>query len=52
MEEYSTKMMHYSLHSLLNTFEADPDKYVVLPAGNGSTGAIEKAIKIIKASET
>ena len=40
-------MMHYAHDSLLRAFNADPDNYVALPTGSGSTGAIEKAIKII-----
>ncbi len=38
--EYSTEMMHYSQKSLLKSFSADPDLYVALPTGSGSTGAI------------
>ena len=41
-------MMHYAHDSLLKSFSADTDDYVALPTGSGSTGAIEKAIKIIK----
>ena len=33
-------MMHYARDSLLRSFSADPGEYVVLPAGNGATGAI------------
>ena len=32
--------MHYSRDSLLKSFNASLDKYVVLPAGGGSTGAV------------
>ena len=32
--------MHYSQNSLLKSFTADPFKYVALPTGSGSTGAI------------
>jgi hypothetical protein len=41
-------MMHYAHDSLLKSFNADIEEYVALPTGSGSTGAIEKAIKIIK----
>ena len=41
-------MMHYAHKSMLKSFSADPEKYIVLPTGSGSTGAIEKAIKMIK----
>ena len=44
--------MHYSQKSLLKSFSADPEIYVALPTGSGSTGAIEKAIKMIKSVET
>lgn len=40
--------MHYAHDSLLRSFSADPEIYVALPTGSGSTGAIEKAMKIIK----
>lgn len=43
--------MHYSHVSLLNSFSADPSYYVALPVGSGSTGAVEKAIRMIKISE-
>jgi hypothetical protein len=33
-------MMHYSHDSLLKTFSAQPEDYVALPTGSGSTGAI------------
>ena len=46
--EYSTEMMHYSQNSLLKSFSANPNLYVALPTGSGSTGAIEKAIKMVK----
>jgi superfamily II DNA or RNA helicase len=40
-------MMHYAENSLLKNFSADPEIYVVLPTGSGSTGAVEKAIRLI-----
>lgn len=49
--EYSTEMMHYAHDSLLNSFSASKEDFVALPTGSGSTGAIEKAIKIIKSLE-
>lgn len=49
--EYSTEMMHYAHDSLLNSFSANKDDFVALPTGSGSTGAIEKAIKMIKSLE-
>lgn len=44
-------MMFYAHDSLLNCFSASKEEYVALPTGSGSTGAIEKAIKIIKSLE-
>ena len=44
-------MMNYAHESLLRSFSADPSIYVVLPTGSGSTGAIEKAMKIISEFE-
>jgi len=38
-------MMHYAQKSLLKSFSADPDKYVALPIGSGSTGAMEKPLE-------
>lgn len=46
--KYSTQMMHYAENSLLKNFSADPERYVVLPTGSGSTGAVEKAIRLIQ----
>lgn len=43
--------MFYAHDSLLNCFSASKEEYVALPTGSGSTGAIEKAIKIIKSLE-
>ena len=43
--------MHYAHDSLLKSFSADPELFVALPTGSGSTGAIEKAMKIIKEFE-
>ena len=45
--EYSTEMMHYAQDSMLASFGCKPEEFVVLPTGSGSTGAIEKAMKII-----
>jgi hypothetical protein len=44
-------MMHYAHDSLLNSFSASKEDFVALPTGSGSTGAIEKAIKLIKSLE-
>ena len=44
-------MMHYAHDSLLNSFSANKEDFVALPTGSGSTGAIEKAIKMIKSLE-
>ena len=41
-------MMHYARDSLLRSFSAKAEDFVVLPTGNGSTGAIEKAVRILK----
>jgi len=41
-------MMHTSQKILLNVFSAHPDEFVALPIGSGSTGAIEKTIKLLK----
>lgn len=38
--EFSTELMHYARDSLLRSFSASKDEYVVLPTGGGSTGAI------------
>lgn len=46
--KYSTDMMNYAQLSLLQSFEADPKDFVALPTGSGSTGAIEKTLKILK----
>lgn len=46
--KYSTAMMDYSQHSILSSFEAKPEDYVALPTGSGSTGAIEKTLRILK----
>lgn len=43
--------MHYAHDSLLNSFSANKEDFVALPTGSGSTGAIEKAIKLIKSLE-
>lgn len=40
--------MDYSQLSILNSFEARPEDYVALPTGSGSTGAIEKTLKILR----
>lgn len=44
-------MMHYAQHSLLSSFNASPEEFVALPTGSGSTGAIEKAMKIMQSLE-
>jgi selenocysteine lyase/cysteine desulfurase len=44
-------MMHYAQDSLLRSFSADSELFVALPTGSGSTGAIEKAIKMLKELE-
>jgi selenocysteine lyase/cysteine desulfurase len=41
-------MMHTAQEILLNAFSAHPEKFVALPIGSGSTGAIEKTIKLLK----
>lgn len=46
--KYSTAMMEYSQQSILSSFEAKPEDYVALPTGSGSTGAIEKTLRILK----
>lgn len=43
--------MHYAHDSLLRSFSASTEDYVALPTGSGSTGAIEKTIKILKSLE-
>lgn len=43
--------MHYAHDSLLRSFSASDEDYVALPTGSGSTGAIEKTIKILKSIE-
>lgn len=40
--------MHYAQDSLLKSFSVDTKEYVALPAGSGSTGAIEKCMKMLK----
>jgi selenocysteine lyase/cysteine desulfurase len=45
-------MMNYSHKSLLKSFSASPEAYVALPTGSGCTGAIEKAIRMLKSVET
>ena len=40
--------MHYAHHSMLKSFSATPEEYVVLPTGSGSTGAIEKAVRVLQ----
>ncbi len=46
--DFSTLMMHYARDSLLRSFSANFEEYVALPTGSGSTGAIEKAMRIVK----
>lgn len=46
--KYSTAMMEYSQQSILSSFEAKPEEFVALPTGSGSTGAIEKTLRILK----
>jgi selenocysteine lyase/cysteine desulfurase len=41
-------MMEYSQLSILSSFEARHEDYVALPTGSGSTGAIEKTLKILR----
>lgn len=38
--KFSTQLMHYARDSLLKSFSAPENEYVVLPTGGGSTGAI------------
>lgn len=40
--------MHYARDSMLRSFSAPKNEYVVLPTGGGSTGAIEKAVHFLK----
>lgn len=40
--------MYYARDSLLRSFSAPEDKYIVLPAGAGCTGAIEKTVHFLK----
>lgn len=47
--KYSTEMMNYAQLSILQSFQADPKEFVALPTGSGSTGAIEKTLKILQA---
>lgn len=42
-------MMHYAHDSLLRSFSANAEQYVALPTGSGSTGAVEKTIRVITA---
>lgn len=48
---YSTEMMHYAQESLLKSFSADKEEFMAIPTGSGSTGAIEKAMKIMHLQE-
>ena len=41
-------MMHYAHDSLLKSFNTTGDIFVALPAGSGCTGAIQKAILMLK----
>ena len=43
--------MHYAQDSLLDSFNCSHEEFVALPTGSGSTGAIEKAMKIINLQE-
>ena len=43
--------MHYAHDSLLRSFNTNGQQYVALPAGSGCTGAIEKAIRMLKTIE-
>ena len=45
---FSTELVQYSQSSLLNTFSADPNKYIIIPIGSGSTGAIKHSIEILQ----
>ena len=40
--------MHYSQLSLLNNFGASAEKYIAIPAGSGSTGALKHAISVLQ----
>ena len=39
--------MHYAQDSMLESFNCKKEDFVALPTGSGSTGAIEKAMKIM-----
>lgn len=40
--------MHQAMLILLKCFNANQEDYLAIPAGSGSTGAIEKTIKVLK----
>lgn len=40
--------MHYSQESLLRSLRASPNKFIAIPTGSGSTGALKHAIEILK----
>ena len=50
--KFSTEMMKYAHDSLLKSFSANSEEFVALPTGSGSTGAIEKTLKILKSIES
>jgi selenocysteine lyase/cysteine desulfurase len=41
-------MMNYAQSSLLRSFSANPSDFLALPVGSGSTGAIEKTVRILQ----
>ena len=51
MGSFSTKMHKYAEKSILKSFGLTPETHFAIPAGSGSTGAVERLHKILRINE-